>query len=340
MPGRPPKMRVVARRQAASAPSSSASSAWSASACLRTKFRSGGSSSAATERHRVVEQVDQVREGVAEEARDADRDVDPRPAELLERDQLEAGDPPRLRVPDGPHAEQGEDLAGVVARRPHRRRAPDDDADASPGTSPRGASSASASRVPVLVREVAGQRARVDGVDVAAGRQHVEPPARRRARGARGDVAAVRARRPAPGSRRAVREQLRHDLAPGEPSSATTSSSSAPSVRADGARRPGSQPARLEGAEQRVLRRPPPGRRGRPPSRRVPGSARAGPAARRRPARRRRRPAAPPRRARSAAASAPPQARQPQRRRRAGRAAARPRARGRGRAGRRGPGGP
>ena len=38
----------------------------------------------------VVEQHDEVREGVAEEARDAHRDVDARPAELLQRDHLDA----------------------------------------------------------------------------------------------------------------------------------------------------------------------------------------------------------------------------------------------------------
>ena len=51
------------------------------------------------QRHRVVEQRHQVREGVAEEARDAHGDVDPRPAELLQRDRLEPDHPPRLGVP-------------------------------------------------------------------------------------------------------------------------------------------------------------------------------------------------------------------------------------------------
>ena len=78
----------------------------------------------------VVEEGDQIRKSVPEEAADPDGDVDPRPAELLERDHLEARHPPRLLVPDGSDAEQGEYLGDVVALRPHGRRAPDHDADA------------------------------------------------------------------------------------------------------------------------------------------------------------------------------------------------------------------
>ena len=76
VPGRPPKMRAVARRQ------SPASSSTSASTCLRTKFCSTGSSSPATSVDRVVEQVDEVREGVAEEAADPHRHVDPRATQI------------------------------------------------------------------------------------------------------------------------------------------------------------------------------------------------------------------------------------------------------------------
>ena len=52
-----------------------------------------GSSSAATARHGVVEQLDLGREGVAEEAGDAQGDVDPRPVQHRERQHLDAGDP-------------------------------------------------------------------------------------------------------------------------------------------------------------------------------------------------------------------------------------------------------
>jgi hypothetical protein len=67
------------------------------------------------ERDRVVEQRHQRRKRVAEEARDAQRDVDSRPAELVESDRLQAGDPPRLLMPYRPDAEQRQDLAGIVA---------------------------------------------------------------------------------------------------------------------------------------------------------------------------------------------------------------------------------
>ena len=51
-----------------------------------TGFCSAGSSSAATSAHGVVEQGDDVREGVAEEAGDAQGHVDPGPAQLGQRD--------------------------------------------------------------------------------------------------------------------------------------------------------------------------------------------------------------------------------------------------------------
>ena len=47
----------------------------------------------------VVEQADDVREGVPEEARDAQRDVDTGAAELGERDRLQSVDPARGVVP-------------------------------------------------------------------------------------------------------------------------------------------------------------------------------------------------------------------------------------------------
>src|SRR5262245_64239151 len=46
----------------------------------------------------LVEELDLGREGIAEEARDAQGDIDARPAELGERDHLVAGHPPGRRV--------------------------------------------------------------------------------------------------------------------------------------------------------------------------------------------------------------------------------------------------
>ncbi len=78
---------------------------------------------------RVVEQLHDVRERVAEEAADPQRDVDPRAAELLARHQLQAGDATRGGVPDRPHAQQPQRLSDVVAGRAHRRGAPDHQTD-------------------------------------------------------------------------------------------------------------------------------------------------------------------------------------------------------------------
>ena len=74
--------------------------------------------------HRSIDQLDEVREGVAEEAADAQRDVDPGPPEPLERDDGEILNAPRLRVPHGFDAEQGEHLCHVVALGAHLRGAP------------------------------------------------------------------------------------------------------------------------------------------------------------------------------------------------------------------------
>ena len=65
-------------------------------------------------RHGVVEHRDDVGEGVPEEPGDADRDVDPRPAELLQRHRLQPGHPPRGVVPDRADAEQRQHLRDVV----------------------------------------------------------------------------------------------------------------------------------------------------------------------------------------------------------------------------------
>ena len=124
-----------------------------------------------------------MREGVAEEAADAQRHVDAGPAELGQRHDLEAGDALGLLVPRRAHAEQGEGLGDVVAVGAHRRRAPQHEADG-PGMG--------AGLGEVALDEAVGQgradlprqpgrdRLGVDGVEVAAGRQHVGGAAARR----------------------------------------------------------------------------------------------------------------------------------------------------------------
>ena len=104
-------------------------------------------------------------------------------------DRLETGHPPRGVVPHRPDAEQCEHLGDVVARRPHRRGAPHRQPDRRAGTSPVSAQVALdqrlGHRLPGLPGQPGRDRPRVDRVEVAAGRQHVDQPAQRRARRAR-----------------------------------------------------------------------------------------------------------------------------------------------------------
>ncbi len=74
--------------------------------------------------HGRVEQADQVGEGVAEEAGDAQGDVHPWAAELLQRQYLDVLDPLAAGLPHRAHAEQGQGLGYVVAAGAHGRRAP------------------------------------------------------------------------------------------------------------------------------------------------------------------------------------------------------------------------
>ena len=148
---------------------------------------------AADQAHGVVEQVDDVGEGVAEEPGDAHGDVDPGPAELGQRDHLEALDPAGVGVPEGSHAEQGEDLGDVVALGAHVGRAPHHEAD---GAGIRAGLGHVAFDQPVgqrpadVPRQRRGHRLGVDGVEVATGRQHVGAAPRGCPAGAGGHVAA------------------------------------------------------------------------------------------------------------------------------------------------------
>jgi hypothetical protein len=81
-------------------------------------------------------------------------------------------------MPLGPHAEQREDLARVVAGGAHRGCAPHDDAHRLRQLVVGGEQRVGELRAG-LVGEVGRQRARVDAVHVAAGGQDVEPSARR-----------------------------------------------------------------------------------------------------------------------------------------------------------------
>ena len=72
----------------------------------------------------LVEQLDLRREGIAEEAGDAQRDIDARAAELGQRDDLVAGDAPARRLPDRLRADQRQRLGDVVAAGAHVGGAP------------------------------------------------------------------------------------------------------------------------------------------------------------------------------------------------------------------------
>ena len=141
------------------------------------------------------------------------------PAQLVQRHDLEAGHPAGRVVPDRPAAEQREHLGDVVALGPHRARAPDGQPDRARATrrcrSRCRASSESASATPTSQALRRRDRLRVDGVEVAAGRQHVDQAAGRRAGRAGGDVTARPARAARSPSRRWC-GQPRHHLGRGE----------------------------------------------------------------------------------------------------------------------------
>ena len=115
-------------------------------------------------------------EGVAEEARDPQRDVDAGPAELGQRDRCQARDPARLVVPHRPHAQQGEGLGGVVAAGAHGGRAPQHEADGAGRGARLGDVALDQGGRPApadLPRQGRGQGLGVDRVEVATGGQDV-----------------------------------------------------------------------------------------------------------------------------------------------------------------------
>ena len=140
------------------------------------------------------EKRDLARKDVAEEAGDAQGHVDARPAEHGERQDLEAADAVRRHVPGRAAAEQREGLREIVAAGAHRRRAPEVEHDALRPFAVilRIAREHLLGGAAADLPGVAGRgRARIDGEEIAPGRQHVEPAARRRAGRARRHEAPV-----------------------------------------------------------------------------------------------------------------------------------------------------
>ena len=133
---------------------------------------------------RAIDERDQMRKRVAEEAADAQRDVDARTSERssgIDREILNAA---RLRIPDRLDAEQRQHLGDVVAVRAHLRRAPGAEADhlrVAPLFGEVAVEHLARQLLADAPRGLRRQRARIDGVEVAAGRQHVRHAARRRA---------------------------------------------------------------------------------------------------------------------------------------------------------------
>ena len=187
-------MRVVACRQAGCASSEPASAAASSRACAATKFCSAGSSSDAT--RDTASSRSRTRWGKASRKKPEMRTVTSirgRPSSCG-RDDLDAGHAARLARPHRPHAEQREDLGGVVALGAHGARAPGDEAD-----HPRQlavvcdvALEQRLRQPPArLPRQLRRQRPGIDRIEVAPGRQDVDAAARRAAARPGGDVAAV-----------------------------------------------------------------------------------------------------------------------------------------------------
>jgi hypothetical protein len=81
----------------------------------------------------AIEERDLRREGVAEEAGDAQRDIDARAAELGERDDLVTRDAERAGVPLRLGADEREGLCDVVAAGAHVGGAPDAERERSEG---------------------------------------------------------------------------------------------------------------------------------------------------------------------------------------------------------------
>src|SRR6185437_5332080 len=130
------------------------------------------------------EQRDLAWEHVAEQAGNAQRHVDPRPPQHRERQNFEAADAGGRRIPDRTAAEEREGLREIVAAGAHGRRAPEVEHDALRPFAVvlRVALEDFVGGAAADLPGVAGRgRTRIDGVEIAAGRQNVEPATRGRA---------------------------------------------------------------------------------------------------------------------------------------------------------------
>ena len=137
--------------------------------------------------HRRVDQRDLRREQVAEQAGNAPSDIDARASHGGGRQHLDAGDACACRVPDRPAAHQREALGDLLAAGPQRGAAPQIDDEGARHL---------AMRLEIEADHIVGgepaelhrgrrrQHARIGGVEIAAGWQHVAPAALRRAGGA------------------------------------------------------------------------------------------------------------------------------------------------------------
>ena len=144
--------------------------------------------------HGGIDQRDLRREKIAEQPGNAPGDIDARAPDCGGRQHFDAGDAPAGRIPDRPAAHQRKPLRDLLAAGAQRGAAPQIDHDRARRL---------AMRLQMRAHDFVGgepaeihrgrrrQRARIGGEEIAAGRQHVAPSARRRAGRARRDAAAV-----------------------------------------------------------------------------------------------------------------------------------------------------
>ena len=150
--------------------------------------------------HRRVDERDLRREKIAEQPGDAPRHVDARPTDRGRRQHFDAGHAPGRVIPGRAAAHQGEALGDLFAAGAQGRAAPQIDDQRARHLAMRlqmAADHLVGGKPPELHRGRGRQHARVGGEEIAAGRQHVAPAARRRPGGAGRDAALRRARRAA-----------------------------------------------------------------------------------------------------------------------------------------------
>ena len=147
--------------------------------------------------HRGVDQRDLRRKEIAKQSGNAPGDIDAGAADRGGRQHFDAGDAAAGVVPDRPAAHQRKALRDFLAAGAQRGAAPQIDDDGARhvavGLQMR-AHDFVGGEAAELHRGRRRQRARIGGEEIAAGRQHVAPPARRRAGRARRDAAAVERR--------------------------------------------------------------------------------------------------------------------------------------------------